>query len=139
MNLPTAIKDWLGKKEIPLSQQHGELGERAAKKHLKHLGLKFLTANFESDRGEIDLIFRDEDCLVFVEVKARDGRDFGAGGESVTTRKQRRIVDVALDYLARHRLTDRPCRFDVVSIELGPAGPSIELYQNAFDVGGSIR
>lgn len=76
---------------------------------------------------------------MFVEVKARDGRDFGAGGESVTMRKQRRIVDVALDYLARHRLTDRPCRFDVVSIDLGPAGPAIELYQNAFDVGGSIR
>ena len=63
MNLPTGIKEWLNKKEIPLSQHHGELGERAAKKHLKQLGLKFLTANFRSERGEIDLVFRDDDCL----------------------------------------------------------------------------
>jgi hypothetical protein len=71
MNLPVVIKDLLGKKEIPLSHHHGALGERAAKKHLKQRGLKFLAANFRSDRGEIDLVFRDDDCLVFVEVKTR--------------------------------------------------------------------
>ena len=52
------------------------LGERAASAHLQKLGLKFLTANFKSARGEIDLIFRDDDCLVFVEVKARSSEDW---------------------------------------------------------------
>ena len=57
MNLPSVIKEWLNKKEIPLAHRHGNLGESAAKKHLKQLGLKFLTANFRSERGEIDLVF----------------------------------------------------------------------------------
>lgn len=65
------MKSWLGGKEMPLHLQRGQLGERAAKRHLKRQGLKFLTANFRSERGEIDLIFRDRDCLVFVEVKTR--------------------------------------------------------------------
>src|SRR5664279_234230 len=68
--LKRARRWWKGK-EKPLHLLHGELGERAAKKHLKRLGLKFLTANFRTPRGEIDLIFRDADCLVFVEVKTR--------------------------------------------------------------------
>lgn len=63
------IKAWRTKDEPPVHLQRGEVGERAAKKHLQKLGLKFLTANFRSPRGEIDLIFRDRDCLVFVELK----------------------------------------------------------------------
>src|SRR5882757_2813793 len=97
MNLPTVIKEWLNKKEIPLTQQHGELGERAAKKHLKQLGLKFLTANFESDRGEIDLIFRDDDCLVFVEVKTRSSEDWVRPAAAVNKRKRRLLCQTALD------------------------------------------
>lgn len=51
------------------------VGERAARKHLQGRGLKFLTANFRSARGEVDLIFRDADCLVFVEVKTRSSEE----------------------------------------------------------------
>jgi len=69
---------------------------------------------------------------VFVEVKARDGSEFGNGGEAVTARKQRRIVQLALLYLARHRLVDTPCRFDVVSIGLDRVPPVIEVYTDAF-------
>jgi len=100
MNLPTVIKKWLNKKEISLNNLHGQLGERAAKKHLKQLGLKFLTANFESDRGEIDLIFRDDDCLVFVEVKARSAGDWLRPAAYVNKRKRQLLCQTALDYLA---------------------------------------
>jgi hypothetical protein len=58
--------------------RHGELGERAAKKFLQKCGLKFLAANFRSARGEIELIFRDGDCLAFEEVKTRSSEDWGA-------------------------------------------------------------
>ena len=58
----------LGRKESE-HLRRGRLGEKAAKRHLKMIGLKFLTANIKTQRGEIDLIFRDDDCLVFVEVK----------------------------------------------------------------------
>ena len=70
MSLTARIKSLLSRAEKPEHLRRGELGERAAKKHLQKLGLKFLTATFRSERGEIDLIFREDDCLVFVEVKA---------------------------------------------------------------------
>jgi putative endonuclease len=66
MNLSARIKSWWSETPKPLHLRHGELGERAAKKHLKRQGLKFLTANFRSPRGEIDLIFRDRDCLQYI-------------------------------------------------------------------------
>src|ERR1700753_195572 len=89
MNLPAAIKEWLNQKEVPLAHQHGTLGERAAKKHLKQLGLKYLTANFCSDRGEIDLVFRDDDCLVLVEVKPRSSEDWVRPAARVNQHKRR--------------------------------------------------
>ncbi len=118
MNLPAVIKGWLKKEEIPLHLKHGELGERAAKKHLKKLGLKFLTANFRSDRGEIDLVFRDEDCLVFVEVKTRSSEDWTRPAAAVDKRKRRLLTQTALDYL---RLLKNPrvkLRFDIVEVLL---------------------
>jgi putative endonuclease len=118
MNLPTVIKEWLNKKEIPLSHQHGNLGERAAKKHLKQLGLKFLTANFESDRGEIDLIFRDDDCLVFVEVKARSTEDWLRPAAYVNKRKRQLLCQTALDYLTLLKNPQVKIRFDIVEVLL---------------------
>lgn len=118
MKLPSVIKEWLNKKEIPLSHQHGQLGERAAKKHLKGLGLKFLAANFASDRGEIDLVFRDEDCLVFVEVKTRSSEDWVRPAAAVNQQKRRLLCQTALDYL---RLLNNPqvkIRFDIVEVLL---------------------
>ena len=88
--------------------------------------------------GEIDIVARDGPTTVFVEVKARDSIDFGGGAESVTMRKRQRLAGVALDYLARHHLLDRPCRFDVVAIAVHQAGPDIEVFQNAFDVTGAF-
>jgi len=118
MNLPSVIKKWLNKKESPLSQQYGELGERAAKKHLQQRGLKFLTANFRSDRGEIDLIFRDDDCLVFVEVKTRSSEDWVRPAASVNQRKRRLLCQTALDYLELLKNPQVKIRFDIVEVLL---------------------
>jgi len=105
-------------KERPEHLRRGELGERAAKKHLKQLGLKFLTANFRSDRGEIDLIFRDDDCLVFVEVKARSSEDWTRPAAAVDTRKKRLISQTALDYLRLLKNPEVKVRFDIVEVLL---------------------
>jgi putative endonuclease len=118
MDLSSLIKRWLLKAERPLHLLRGELGELAAKKHLSQNGLKFLTANFRSDRGEIDLIFRDDDCLVFVEVKTRSSEDWVRPAAAVNARKRRLLSQTALDYL---RLLKHPMvkiRFDIVEVLL---------------------
>lgn len=98
--------------------RRGELGERAAKKFLRRQGLKFLTANFRTDRGEIDLIFRDGDCLAFVEVKTRSSEQWTRPAAAVNAERRRRLSRCALDYL---RLLKKPAvkiRFDIVEVIL---------------------
>jgi putative endonuclease len=114
-------------------QSLGILGENLACRELERRGYAILARRYRSRRGELDIVARDGPTIVFVEVKARDGREFGEGVESVTAFKRRRIIDVAQDYLVRHRLTECPCRFDVVSIQLTDHDPAIELFQHAFD------
>jgi putative endonuclease len=117
MTLAARIKS-LFAKEQPEHLRRGALGERAAKKHLQKLGLKFLTANFRSERGEIDLIFRDADCLVFVEVKARSSEDWTRPAAAVDARKKRLISQTALDYLRRLKNPEVKIRFDIVEVLL---------------------
>ena len=99
MRLLDRLKSWRGDKTLPLTARHGQLGERAAKKHLKKCGLKFLTANFRSTRGEIDLVFRENDCLVFVEVKTRAAGGWTRPSAAVNARKRLLLTQCALDYL----------------------------------------
>jgi putative endonuclease len=113
----------------------GKTGEDLACRELERRGYAILERRWRLRGGEIDIIARDGDTVVFVEVKARDGSAFGEGSEAVTVQKQRRIVQLALWYLARHRLVDVPCRFDVVSIAVDRVPPVVEVYQNAFDAG----
>ena len=80
------------------------------------------------------MIALDGETLCFVEVKTRDGRWFGGAAEAVTGLKRRRIVQLALEYLMRHRLSECPCRFDVVSIQLEAGRPVIEIHRNAFGI-----
>ena len=68
------------------------------------------------------------------EVKARDGEAYGSGGEAITWTKRRRLMAAAGEFLARHAHGERACRFDVVSIRLGPDGPVAEVYANAFGI-----
>lgn len=118
MKLWSRAKQLFSRQEIPLHLRHGVLGERAARTHLRKLGLKFLTANFKSRRGEVDLIFRDQDCLVFVEVKTRSSEDWVRPAAAVNARKRRLLSECGLDYLKLLKEPRVKIRFDVVEVLL---------------------
>ncbi len=104
------------------------------------LGLKFLAANFRSERGEIDLVFRDNDCLVFVEVKSRSSEDWTRPASAVDARKRRLLSQTALDYL---RLLKNPAvkiRFDIVEVLLAAgAVREIRHLPNTFPLARPYR
>jgi putative endonuclease len=110
----------------------GKIGEDLACGELTRRGYAILERRYRSRYGEIDIIARCGETLVFVEVKARSGQAFGGGGAAVTRWKQRRIVRMAEDFLARRHIVDQPCRFDVVTVDVGDEAPRIEVYPHAF-------
>jgi putative endonuclease len=110
----------------------GKTGEDLACRELERLGYAILDRRVRFRGGEIDIVARDGRTLVFVEVKARETGAFGGGGEAVTMYKRRRIVQLAIEYVARRRLGDCGVRFDVVSVQLDSEPPSIEVYKGAF-------
>ncbi len=112
------VASWFKGKPLPQHLRTGRLGERAAKKHLKRQGLKFLTANFRTARGEIDLVMRDADCLVFVEVKTRSSESWTRPAAAVNRRKRRLLSETAIDYLRRIKFPTVRIRFDVVEVLL---------------------
>lgn len=105
-------------RQQPEHLRRGQAGEAAARRHLRRLGLKFLTANFRSARGEIDLVFRDGDCLVFVEVKTRSSEAWTRPAAAVNARKRRLLTLTALDYLRRLDSPPVRLRFDIVEVLL---------------------
>jgi putative endonuclease len=138
MNLLAKLKACFTGTVEPEHLRRGKLGERAAKRYLQQQGMKFLAANFRSERGEIDLIFRandciphkplktrwlkfmrnDADCLVFVEVKTRSSEEWVRPAAAVNAERRRRLTRAALDYL---RLLENPpvkLRFDIVEVLL---------------------
>ncbi len=118
MNLWRSLKSRISEAGEPEHLRRGKLGERVAKKHLRENGLKFLTANFRSPRGEIDLIFRDDDCLVFVEVKTRSSEDWTRPAAAVNAQRRRRLSKTALDYLRMLKQPPVKIRFDIVEVLL---------------------
>jgi putative endonuclease len=114
----------------------GKTGEDLAVSELEQRGYAIVARRWRSRAGEIDIIARDGDTLVFVEVKAREDHDFGDAAEAVTIRKRRTIVRVAKEYVVEQGWIDRPCRFDVVTIHLEAGGPVVAVYANAFDERG---
>lgn len=94
----------------------GRDAEQLALRHLTGAGLRLLSRNYTCRLGEIDLILQDGDTLVFVEVRQRRSVTFGSAGESITVRKQGRLVAAARHYLARQR-TLPVCRFDAVLVD----------------------
>lgn len=111
----------------------GKAGEDLAVDALQRRGYAILDRRYRTRHGEIDIIARDGPTIVFVEVKARESGRFGSPLEAVTGWKRRTLVGVAVDYLARHRLTDCPCRFDVVAVFEAEGAQTIEIVQGAFD------
>lgn len=109
-------------------------GESLALAVLERAGYAIVATRYRTDAGEIDIIARDGACLVFVEVKARRTIERGTPAEAVTPRKQRRIIAMAHDFLARHPTDATECRFDVVAILVPDDGPPvIDHIRDAFD------
>src|SRR5688572_30069751 len=98
MALWKKLKFW-SRPEKPLHLERGTLGESAAREFLEKKGLKFLTANFSSKRGEIDLIFRGGETLVFVEVKTRSEGSWTRPARAVNARKRLALARTAIDYV----------------------------------------
>ncbi|MGB9734894.1 MAG: YraN family protein [bacterium] len=105
-------------------------GEDRAVKYLEGLNYKILERNYRSHFGEVDIIAKDKNHTVFIEVKSRTNSSFGSPQESIVKEKKRRITLTAIDYLQRKHLTNKPVRFDVVAIN---PDNTIELIKNAFD------
>ena len=100
------------------NKETGALGEKMARRELKHTGYKIVTANYHSPQGEIDIIARKKGCLVFVEVKCRHGDDFGPPEEAVTATKRHKLIQVAEYYIQHEAPSAGDWRIDVVAIEL---------------------
>jgi putative endonuclease len=113
--------------------EFGKTGEDLACAELERRGYAIVARRYRVRGGELDIIARDGATLVFVEVKARVGYEFGGAAEAVTALKQRRIAQLARQYVASTRSIDCPCRFDVVAIHVEAGRPVIEVFQNAFD------
>ncbi len=100
-----------------MSRNLGQKAEQVACDYLQQKGLQLITQNYHCRRGEIDLIMRDTDTLVFVEVRARRNDRFGSALESITANKQSRIIATAQQYLQQNRLQQN-CRFDVIAVRI---------------------
>lgn len=114
-------------------QSLGKSGEDLACRELGRRGYAILARRYRTRFGEIDIVAQSNKTIVFVEVKTRAGDEFGGGAVAVTPWKQRRIAQMAVDYLSRHELHDQPCRFDVVTIDMKDNGPEIVVYEHAFE------
>jgi putative endonuclease len=115
------------------SKALGSKGEDLAVQYLKKKGFKVIERNYHCSAGEIDLIAREGNTLVFVEIKARSSSDYGLPQEAVDRFKQKKMIEVARAYMAERHLTeDIAARFDVVAVHLTPTGPDIELIKDAF-------
>jgi putative endonuclease len=115
------------------SKALGSKGEDLAVQYLKKKGFKVIERNYHCSAGEIDLIAREGNTLVFVEIKARSSSDYGLPQDAVDRFKQQKLIEAARTFMAQRRVTeDIAARFDVVAIHLTPGGPHIELIRDAF-------
>lgn len=120
---------------MPHDARHslGKLGEDLACAELRRQAYEILETRYRTRFGEIDIVARHDDAIVFIEVKTRASCEFGYGAEAVTRQKQRRVTQMAVDFLARRGLHDVPCRFDVVAIEMTDGRPLVEVFADAFE------
>jgi len=110
----------------------GTAGEGVAEQFYRRRGCAILEKNFIFNHGEIDLIVRDNEEVVFVEVKTRRGNTYGAPEESVTPLKQHLLRRTAEGYIWLHHLEHTPCRFDVLAVTTTGGEASAKYFPNAF-------
>jgi putative endonuclease len=113
-------------------RERGGTGEDAALAFYVGRGYRLVARNWRCGLGELDLVLVKGDTLVFCEVKTRRGASFGGGFEAVTWRKQAKVRALAEAFLQESRARAGAIRFDVASVALGPRGPQIELFEDAF-------
>lgn len=114
-------------------QRLGLRGEKLTRRYLKKQGYRYITCNYATDQGEIDLIMQDQETIVFVEVKTRRTEEFAHGEQSVNFSKQKHLSAAARHFIHTNGLYDRPCRFDVVGVAMPERGkPVIRHWPNAF-------
>ncbi len=113
----------------------GNAGEREAARFLRGLGYQVLERRYRTPLGELDLVARDGNCIVFVEVKTRRSNEAGQPFESVDRRKQLQLTKLALAFLKQRGWLEQPARFDVISIVWPETAnvPEITHYRNAFE------
>jgi putative endonuclease len=111
-----------------VSRAIGDEAEARAAQYLQKKGYRIVARNWCCRGGELDLVCDDKGTLVFVEVRARKDDRHGAAVETVRDLKRRRLIHAAQQYLVKHALDDRPCRFDVVAV----TGEAVEHYEDAF-------
>ncbi|MDI6731515.1 MAG: YraN family protein [Candidatus Margulisbacteria bacterium] len=117
------------------SYELGIKGEDAAEIYLKQHGFEIIERNFHSQQGEIDIIARDKDFLVFVEIKNYSFRSYGPPAGAVRKSKRQSIIYTARYYLYKNRVKNTNCRFDVLTIYKNSSGArAIEHYRNAFAI-----
>jgi putative endonuclease len=116
-------------------QEFGLLGEDLACAALEARGYTVIERRYRTRSGELDIIARHGEYLVFVEVKARQNGSFGDPEEAVTLQKQQKMVWMATDYLARAHSPEVPCRFDIVGISSETDPPTITIIEDAFRPG----
>lgn len=118
------------------TRQRGSHWEQVAESFLNKRGLRTLERNYQARFGEIDLVMRDGNTLVFTEVRYRRDYGHGSGAESITLTKQRRVISAARRFLQCHPAeSTRPCRFDVISIGSEEGRTLLNWIRNAFDAG----
>lgn len=114
----------------------GAAWELVARKYLETAGLRLLAANQRYRMGELDLVMRDGDVVVFVEVRYRRSSRFGGSAASVDAAKQRKLLLAAQCFLVEHPdLARHACRFDVVAMDGSADAPRVDWIRNAFDAG----
>ena len=122
-----------------LTKLLGDRGERAAARFLRKLGYKIVARQYRNRFGEIDIIARDGQQIVFVEVKTRSSTNAGEPFEAVNRRKQQKLTNLALAWMKKKRRMDCSARFDVVSIVWPEekSEPTIDHFVNAFEPTGN--
>jgi putative endonuclease len=115
------------------NREKGNLGEDIAVDYLLNKGFEIVKRNFHYGKiGEIDIVAKDKNCMVFVEVKARNSFKYGTGLDAITPSKQRQMVVVAKGYIQINKVQNIDLRFDVISIDMSAKPPQVIHIENAI-------
>lgn len=125
---------WVRRRLLANPHRLGRWGQDRSEKYLSVRGCKTIARNYAFGGGELDLVMADVNgAIVFVEVKTRQSEEFAPAKAAVNYDKQKKMIRTAKRFLREFNISDRPLRFDIMTVILGPKGPPvIRHYPNAF-------